>query len=80
MVGIFFVREPGKQVLNFTDATASDTDAFAVFFNAMLDQGVYLAPSQFEALFLSLAHDDAAIEATIDAAKSAFATVANRPR
>jgi glutamate-1-semialdehyde 2,1-aminomutase len=38
----------------------------------MLDRGVYLAPSQFEALFVGLAHDDAAIDATIDAARSAF--------
>jgi glutamate-1-semialdehyde 2,1-aminomutase len=42
----------------------------------MLDRGVYLAPSQFEALFVSLAHDDAAIETTIKAAREAFAVVA----
>jgi glutamate-1-semialdehyde 2,1-aminomutase len=77
MLGFFFVRQPGAQVKNFADATNSDLDAFKVFFHAMLDRGVYLAPSQFEALFLSLAHDDAAIEMTIKAAREAFAVVAS---
>jgi glutamate-1-semialdehyde 2,1-aminomutase len=76
MIGLFFVTEAGKQVLNFADATASDTDRYAKFFHAMLDQGVYLAPSQYEALFVGLAHDDEAIERTIDAAGKAFKAVA----
>jgi glutamate-1-semialdehyde 2,1-aminomutase len=66
----------GKPVLNFADATASDTDRYAKFFHAMLDHGVYLAPSQYEALFVGLAHDDEAIERTIDAASKAFKAVA----
>ena len=76
MIGLFFVTDAGKQVLNFADATASDTDRFAKFFHAMLDAGVYLAPSQYEALFVGLAHDDEAIERTIDAASKAFKAVA----
>jgi glutamate-1-semialdehyde 2,1-aminomutase len=76
MIGLFFVTEPGKPVLNFADATASDTERYAKFFHAMLDQAVYLAPSQYEALFVGLAHDDEAIEKTIDAAAKAFKAVA----
>jgi glutamate-1-semialdehyde 2,1-aminomutase len=78
MLGLFFVRQAGSSVNNFADATNCDLDAFAVFFHAMLDRGVYLAPSQFEALFVSLAHDEAAIELTIKAAREAFAAVAKR--
>ena len=55
------------------EALASDREAFARFFGAMLDQGILLPPSQFEAWFVSLAHGSAEIEATIDAARSAFA-------
>jgi glutamate-1-semialdehyde 2,1-aminomutase len=76
MIGLFFVTEPGRQVLNFADATGSDTGRYAKFFHAMLDHGVYLAPSQYEALFVGLAHDDEAIEKTIDAAAKAFKVVA----
>jgi glutamate-1-semialdehyde 2,1-aminomutase len=76
MIGMFFVKEKGKQVLNYADATASDTAAYATFFHAMLDNGVYLAPSQYEALFVGLAHDDKAIEQTIDAAAKSFKAVA----
>jgi glutamate-1-semialdehyde 2,1-aminomutase len=78
MIGLFFVRQPGATVNNFADATACDTNAFATFFHAMLDGGVYLAPSQFETLFVSLAHDDAAIDATIQSGREAFAVVAAR--
>jgi glutamate-1-semialdehyde 2,1-aminomutase len=76
MLGLFLVRQSGAQVNNFADATNCDLDAFKIFFQAMLDRGVYLAPSQFEALFVSLAHDDTAIEMTIKAAREAFAVVA----
>jgi glutamate-1-semialdehyde 2,1-aminomutase len=53
---------------NFREAKESDTNAFAKFFQRMRDAGVLLPPSQFEAWFLSAAHDDAVIDATIDAA------------
>ena len=68
MVGFFFTAEP---VTDLTSAKTADTAFYAQFFHAMLDRGVYFAPSQFEAGFLSLAHDDAAIDETIRAAEDA---------
>ena len=59
------------------EATASDTEAFRVFFHAMLDRGVYLAPSAYEAWFVSLAHTDEIIEETIRAADQSFEAVAS---
>ena len=56
------------------DALASDRDAYARFFGAMLDQGILLPPSQFEAWFVSMAHGVAEIDATLAAARTAFAT------
>jgi|SRR5579871_1509837 len=72
MLTPFFVRQQGQPVTNFADATSCDTAAFARFFHAMLDAGVMLPPSQFEAWFVSLAHTDKIIEETISAAESAF--------
>jgi glutamate-1-semialdehyde 2,1-aminomutase len=69
MFGMFFSDSPVK---NFSDAKAADGEAFKKFFHAMLDRGVYLAPSSFEAGFLSIAHDDSVIDETITAAKSTF--------
>jgi glutamate-1-semialdehyde 2,1-aminomutase len=57
---------------NAAEAMDSDRDAFARFFGAMLDAGVLLPPSQFEAWFISLAHRDAELSATVDAARTAF--------
>ena len=57
---------------NYDAAATSDTAAYRRFFHAALDAGVNLAPSQFEAMFVSTAHDDAVIEATIEAALGAF--------
>ncbi len=73
MFGLFFT---GEQVETYAQATAADVGAFNRFFHAMLDGGVFLAPSAFEAGFLSSAHTDAEIAATLDAARGAFATVA----
>jgi glutamate-1-semialdehyde 2,1-aminomutase len=70
MFTTFFSAEP---VTDWTSAARSDRDAFARFFHAMLDAGVYLAPSQFEAGFVSTAHSDEIIERTITAARRAFA-------
>lgn len=67
----FFTEGP---VRDFESAARSDTEAYARFFNAMLDRGVYLAPSQFEAGFVSVAHTDEDIAATVEAAREAFAT------
>ncbi|MBC5800134.1 MAG: glutamate-1-semialdehyde 2,1-aminomutase [Candidatus Eremiobacteraeota bacterium] len=72
MVGFFFADEP---VTDLVSAKRADTRLYARFFHAMLDRGVYLAPSQFEAGFLSLAHDDAAIDRTIAAADEALAAI-----
>ena len=69
----FFVSEPGCRVVNYDDATACRTDRFAVFFRAMLDEGVVLPPAQYEAWFVGLAHDTEAIEKTIAAAAKGFA-------
>ncbi len=73
MFGLFF---SGECVDTYAQAVACDTAAFNRFFHAMLDRGVYLAPSAFEAGFMSSAHGDAEIAATIDAARAAFAEVA----
>jgi glutamate-1-semialdehyde 2,1-aminomutase len=73
MITPFFVREDGKRVDNFADATSSDTEAFGRFFHAMLKNGVFLPPSQYEAWFVGLAHDDDAIDRTIRAAERSFA-------
>jgi glutamate-1-semialdehyde 2,1-aminomutase len=61
MWGFFFTATP---VVNYATAKTSDTERFARFFHACLDDGVYLAPSQFEAAFVSTAHDDAMLEET----------------
>ncbi len=72
MVGLFFVRQPGQKVTNFAEATAGDTAAFAKFFHAMLNEGVFLAPSMFEAMFVGTAHTTDKIDRTIEAAGKAF--------
>jgi glutamate-1-semialdehyde 2,1-aminomutase len=67
----FFTQGP---VTDWDSAVKSDTEAFGRFFRAMLDSGVYLPPSQFEAAFLSAAHTEEDVNRTIEAAKQAFAT------
>jgi glutamate-1-semialdehyde 2,1-aminomutase len=66
----FFTGEP---VWDYASAKRADTSRFSRFFHAMLEGGVYLPPSQFEAAFVSLAHTDAEIDRTLTVAKSAFA-------
>ncbi|MBV8085747.1 MAG: glutamate-1-semialdehyde 2,1-aminomutase [Chloroflexi bacterium] len=61
--------QPGP-VRNYEDAKRSDTARYAAFFHHMLDQGIYLAPSQFEALFVSAAHTAADVDRAIEAARS----------
>src|SRR5690606_31856784 len=73
MFGLFFSDE---KVDTYAQAIACDTAAFKRFFHAMLARGVYLAPSAFEAGFMSGAHDEAAIEQTLVAAREAFREVA----
>jgi glutamate-1-semialdehyde 2,1-aminomutase len=72
MLTPFFVKKSGGKVTNYSQATSCDTAAYAAFFHAMLDEGVYLAPSQFEAMFPGLAHSEDHIRRTIEAAKKAF--------
>jgi glutamate-1-semialdehyde 2,1-aminomutase len=73
MVGYFFTSDP---VVDLTSAKRSDVAFYASFFHAMLDRGVYLAPSQFETGFLSLAHTDAHVDRTLRAADDALAALA----
>jgi glutamate-1-semialdehyde 2,1-aminomutase len=73
MFGFFFTEGP---VINWSTAKRADTKRFATFFRAMLEQGIYLAPSQFEAAFLSSAHGEAEIQATLHAAERALAQLA----
>ncbi len=70
MMGVFFAARP---VADYDAAMTSDTQAYAKFFHAMLNRGVYLAPSQFECLFVSTAHTEDQIDRTIAAAEEAFA-------
>ncbi len=74
MFGIFFTDAP--QVTDYAQATACNQGQFRAFFHAMLDLGVYLAPSAFEAGFVSITHEEQHIQATLDAAEQAFAAVA----
>ena len=73
MFGLYFLD---KLPEGFSDVMKSDTRRFNVFFHSMLDQGVYFAPSVFEAGFVSITHTDEVIDETIEAAKTAFAEVA----
>jgi glutamate-1-semialdehyde 2,1-aminomutase len=75
MFGLFF-RESAPQ--SFAQVMQSDREAFNRFFHAMLERGVYLAPSAYEAGFVSAAHGPADIEATLAAARAAFPVAAGR--
>ncbi|MGI9069221.1 MAG: glutamate-1-semialdehyde 2,1-aminomutase [Pyrinomonadaceae bacterium] len=68
----FFTSEP---VTNWTSANKSNRQLYGRFFHAMLDEGVYLAPSQFEAGFVSTTHTDLIVDETIEAARKAFKTL-----
>ncbi|GAB2729122.1 glutamate-1-semialdehyde 2,1-aminomutase [Halomonas garicola] len=74
MFGLFFTAQ--SRVDNFAQATACDPEAFRRFFTGMLDEGVYLAPSAFEAGFMSSAHTAEDIQHTLDAAEKVFASMA----
>jgi glutamate-1-semialdehyde 2,1-aminomutase len=73
MFGMFFTDQ--AEVSSYQQATKCNIDAFKRFFHLMLQQGIYLAPSAYEAGFLSLAHSDSDLAATIDAAKRSFAAL-----
>ena len=69
MATLFF--QPGP-VRDYDDATASDTERYGAFFRHLLSRGVYVAPSQFEAMFVSLAHGEEEIDRTLEAAAEFF--------
>jgi len=75
MFGLFFTDQ--DRVSSFADVMRCDTERFGRFFHGMLDAGVYLAPSAFEAGFVSNAHTEAELDATLEAADRAFAALAN---
>ncbi|WP_201567063.1 glutamate-1-semialdehyde 2,1-aminomutase [Psychrobacter immobilis] len=77
MFGMFFVKDSATETpKNFDDVTECDMTAFNTFFHGMLDRGIYLAPSAYEAGFMSIKHSDADIEASIKAADEIFAEMA----
>ncbi|MDX1624143.1 MAG: glutamate-1-semialdehyde 2,1-aminomutase, partial [Gemmatimonadota bacterium] len=75
LLTVFFAPEPP---VDYATAKAADADAYARFFHGMLERGVMLPPSPFEAWFLTLAHDEEAIGATVAAAREAFHGAAGR--
>jgi glutamate-1-semialdehyde 2,1-aminomutase len=74
MFGIYFSKNVPT---SFDEVMKSDKEAFNRFFHLMLDEGIYLAPSAFEAGFVSAGHSQADIDATIAAAKRSFAKLKN---
>jgi len=72
MFGLFFTAQP---VRNYTDAKTSDTERFKRFFHSLQAQGIYFPPSQFEACFISVTHDEAALEQTVMAFDKALASL-----
>ncbi|MAB99901.1 MAG: aspartate aminotransferase family protein, partial [Pseudomonadaceae bacterium] len=75
MFGLYFCDKP--DIISFEDVMSSDINRFKRFFHLMLEGGVYLAPSAFEAGFTSIAHGDAELKLTLDAAEKAFAQMQN---
>lgn len=73
MFGLFFSEE--EKITSFSQVTACNTEHFNTFFHSMLDQGVYLAPSSYEAGFMSAAHSEENIEKTVEMANRAFAKI-----
>jgi glutamate-1-semialdehyde 2,1-aminomutase len=69
MFATFFTENPVK---GWPSAKLSDTEVFGKYFMGMLERGVYLAPSQFESGFMSTAHTDAEIQATLQAVEETF--------
>ncbi len=72
MLTMFFTKD---DVTDFASARCSDTECYAAYFRGMLDRGIFLAPSQYEAMFVSAAHSDGDIAATNEAAEEALALV-----
>ena len=69
MAGFYFQEGP---VTNYTEAVRSDTKLFARYFQKLLDNGIYIAPSQFESMFVSSAHTDSDLQKTVEIHKAAL--------
>ncbi|WP_027460194.1 glutamate-1-semialdehyde 2,1-aminomutase [Deinococcus murrayi] len=78
MLTAFHQDAPDGTIRTYADAARSDTAAFAIWFQAMLGRGVYWAPSQFESIFVGGAHTDHDLNATLDAARAAYAELGGR--
>jgi glutamate-1-semialdehyde 2,1-aminomutase len=72
IAGAFSTHFCGHPVTNYEEAQGSDGEQFARFFRLMLDRGIYLAPSKYEAWFLTTSHTEADIDATLAAAEESF--------
>ncbi len=72
LAGFFFA---GEEVSNYDQAKATDAETYARFFRGMLERGIYLPPSRFEALFISTAHIEEHIDRTVEAAREVFASI-----
>ena len=66
---VFFTKDP---VFDFASAKRADGEKYKKYYSSMLEQGIYLAPSPFEAVFVSSAHDDESIQKTIECAGKSF--------
>jgi glutamate-1-semialdehyde 2,1-aminomutase len=76
MFGFYFLKEAGAAITDYGEAKQfADVDRYGRFFHAMLERGVYFAPSQFEAGFLSTAHSDQIVEETVQAVKTVFSRI-----
>jgi glutamate-1-semialdehyde 2,1-aminomutase len=64
-----------RDVVDYATAVSSDRRLYAVFFKAMLDEGIFFAPSQYEAAFLTLAHDDGVVEKTVETCRRVFGRI-----
>jgi len=73
MFGCFFSED--EKISHFSQVMACDTERFKHYFHQMLDSGIYLAPSAFEAGFVSAAHGEVELQLTLDAAEKAFARI-----
>jgi glutamate-1-semialdehyde 2,1-aminomutase len=76
MFGFYFLKEAGTRITDWDSAKAhADTARYGRFFHRMLERGVYFAPSQFEAAFMSVAHGPEEIDATLAAAREVMASL-----
>ena len=76
MFSVFFVQADVRAVRNYDEASGQSTSAYAAFFHSMLDSGIYLPPSAYEAWFLSATHDDGVMDKIVSALPAAAAAAA----